>query len=691
MSAGKFPPVTRAQWSARVERDLKGRPASSLNKTTAEGMTVAPLYLRDDLAERPRSPLPAGPAWLRAGDERGWLGVQELRHIDPRRANAAARAALERGAHGCLFVLDGELQAGRELGTPADGLALDPARDLGVLLEGIEPGATLMFDAGLLAPELAEALEDWLDRSDHGAALGPGSAVLYDPLAVLARRGSLERSFDAALGELVDAVLGSSLGRIAISTAPYHNAGATGAEELALALATAAELLRRGAGLGLEPSDFAGRVTWRLPVAGRPFEAIAKLRAARTLWAKLTAACGLPPEQRQLWIHAASSQREWTAVGPWVNLLRGTVASFAGAVGGADSLATASFDALCRPAQGPEQGQEQRSEQGPEPRGAEGPEQLGPGSELGQRLAINTQVILREESGLDRVVDPAGGSWFVEALTDELARTAWQRFRAIEAAGGVVAELRAGAIQASVVASGERLQRQIATRRRPITGVSSYAVLDEPAPPEPAPDTLEGEAPEPHRAAPTLEPAEIPPFVPLRLAAPFEDLRRCGLAGEARLFVTCLGPLVAHQARAEFAADLFRAGGFTVIQGEGADMVEAAVAGFRASGCRLVAIAGRDESYGEQLGPLLVGLRAAGAVQVWVTGTPPEVPASLEPELPPGYLYRGCDALEVLEQALAALGLSPTPDPVSEASPEPSPATSPQPNPEPGPTTGDPP
>src|SRR5689334_10706054 len=177
-------------------------------------------------------------------------------------------------------------------------------------------------------------------------------------------------------------MLGMRAGLVGISTAVYHDTGASEADELALALSSCAELLRRGSELGLEFSDLADAVIWTLPVAGRVFEAIAKLRAARLVWAKFSAAAGR--SNSSLWIHATSSQRAWTRHGAWVNLLRGTVGSFAAAIGGADSIATAPFDGLCGPEGGTVDG-------------------LGRGSELGRRLAIDSQLILREESRLAAV------------------------------------------------------------------------------------------------------------------------------------------------------------------------------------------------------------------------------------------------------------------------------------------------
>lgn len=646
MSDAAFPPQSRAQWQAQADKELGARPLSSLTRTTADGIAVAPLYLREDVDGAP------GRAGLASRATTRWRSIQEYRHADPTAANAAARRDLELGADGLLFVVDGGLRAGREPGEPATGLIADPTRDLDVLFAGIDPARTPVFiDAGLLAPIWADALEQWLD--DHApegpepATLGRGPSrggVIYDPFTPLLRHGGLELPFEAALSGLVDAMLGRTVGLIGVSTCAYHDAGASDAEELALALATCAELIRRGRGLGLEPEDLASSMIWTLAIAGRPFEAIAKLRAARLCWAKFAAACELEPDQRSLWIHATTSQRIWTRRDPWVNLLRGTIGTFAAAIGGADSISSAAFDALC----------------GPEGDAVDG---LGRGSELGRRLAIDTQVILREESGLDRTLDPAGGSFYVEHLTDALARTAWRRFREIERSGGLVENLCAGAIQHSIAASAEQLRSRAAARKRPITGVSSFPILAEQPTPEQSANVSGVEPPAPLRSSPALEPAEIEALAIVRLAAPFERLRDASdrLFAEqrtrAQIYSLNLGSLAAHQARADFAANLFGAGGLEIVGSEGSDSVAPAIAGFESSGCRLAVICGRDQDYAKLAGALLIALRAAGAERVWIAGRPPDDDWGLDPELPPEYIFLGCDALAACELALVTLGV----------------------------------
>lgn len=650
----------RAQWEAKAGEELGGRPLQSLYRRTADAIEVAPLYLRD-AATGTADSLPGQFPHVRgrthggAGIGHGWLSVQEYRHADPRAANEAARRDLELGADGLRFIVDSELRAGRAAAANPDGLVCDPDRELATLLDGIDPTRTLLwFDAGLLAPRFADAFERWLDDSHTShtpepAPLGRGPShggVIYDPFCVLASTGSLACDIEAAFAGNQDAVLGMRAGLLGVSTAVYHDAGASEADELALALSSCAELLRHGVALGLEFGDLASAMSWTLPIGGRAFEDIAKLRAARIVWAKFSAAAGLP--SASLWIHATTGQRMWTRHGAWTNLLRGTVGGFAAAIGGADSIATTAFDGLC----------------GPEADTIDG---LGRGSELGRRLALNTQLILREESQLARVIDPAGGSWYVESLTDALARAAWQRFREIEQRGGLLAGLQAGSIQADIERAATRLRERTATRKLPLTGLSTYPTLDDPPTPTQTPNLVGSTGPLPLPSA--LGHVEITPLGRLRLAAPFELLRDAMLrqATRPKIYACNLGPLAAHQARLEFANNCFAAAGIELHASDGfalddADaLIDSVTQGMRASGCALAIVCGRDQDYARLAAAVIVALRIGGAKEVWIAGRPPSpqdsVTWGLDPELPPRFVYVGGDVLVELQLALAQLGV----------------------------------
>lgn len=613
-----FPAKTRADWQARAQRELGTRPLATLTRTSPEGIAIAPVYLPDDVAMLAPAGLPGQPPFVRGrtalgpGTEGAWRTMQDYHHADLREANAAARVDVERGASGCRFVLAPSLRAG--LGRVQ---ALDPI----ALLDGLDPARVLIHvDAGLAAPHVIDRLEPWWDEQDlpsesHAAVGG----VVCDPIAALVEVGALACTPEQACGELIDRVLGTERGLLGLSGAPWHHAGASDADELALVLASVVELLRVGDAFDLTLADVAPRLVVTLACGAEPFPTIAKLRAARLAWAKLALACG-EAEVDAPWIHATPSLRLHARRLPWNNLLRAGHAVFAAAIGGADSIASAPFDGEL-------------------------------GSALGRRLALNTQVILREESSLGRVIDPAGGSFYVEALTDALARAAWQRLQTIEREGGLLAGLRAGTIQATLAKAAAELRSKAATRKLAITGVSSWPALDDRPPPPSPPD------PEPFVAAPMRQvERQIEPLPRLRLAAPFEQLRDAAerwAAAHGRaptIFAATIGTPAHHQPRLDFARNLFAAGGLALVE-----TLCDALAEFAASGCVLAVVCGRDEDYPTHLCPLLRGLLDAGARAVFVAGRPPREPWPDMPAQPPNYVYLGCDVLEPLALALRAL------------------------------------
>jgi methylmalonyl-CoA mutase len=284
---------------------------------------------------------------------------------------------------------------------------------------------------------------------------------------------------------------------------------------------------------------------------------------------------------------------------PWVNLLRTTIGCFAAAVGGADAITVTPFDAA-----------------------------LGLSDDFARRIARNTQSILHDESSLARVVDAAGGSWFVESLTAELAEKAWDVFTAIERAGGALAALDAGTIEELIAPVRARRADDVAHRRAPITGVSEFALIDE--------------APVVRTALPT-PPAGLLPRI--RYAEAFEALRDRADAAPSRprVYLATLGPFAAYSGRAGFAANLFQAAGIECVTGP--------VEGFADAGTPVACLCSSDRLYAEEAAVAAKSLRAAGASEVWLAG-------KVETEEVDGYVYLGVDALAVLNRVLETLGVA---------------------------------
>ncbi|MGZ8752462.1 MAG: methylmalonyl-CoA mutase family protein, partial [Acidimicrobiia bacterium] len=339
------------------------------------------------------------------------------------------------------------------------------------------------------------------------------------------------------------------------------------------------------------------------------------------LWARVAEVTGATAGRAAQRQHAVTSTAMMSRYDPWVNLLRATVAAFAAGIAGADAVTVEPYDHV-------------RSVDG---------------SELGRRLARNTQVVLIEESNLARVIDPAGGSWYVEKLTDDLAHTAWVRFQEIEQSGGIVAALEQGTVQRRIGDTWEERSGNLAHRRDAITGVSEFPNIDE-DPPAPRPD-------EPAPIAGAF--ARLPS---VRYAGAFERQRarsdRAVAETGARpsTFLAALGPASVHTTRVTFAKNLFEAGGIGTVAGSGT--VDDVTAEYAASGASLVCICSDDTTYAEHAEATARALRDAGAKRVYLATKPGDNRAALEAAGVDEFVFAGCDALSVISGALDTLELA---------------------------------
>ncbi|MET0233907.1 MAG: methylmalonyl-CoA mutase family protein, partial [Kibdelosporangium sp.] len=328
------------------------------------------------------------------------------------------------------------------------------------------------------------------------------------------------------------------------------------------------------------------------------------LRAARLLWARVAQACGADRATQAQ--HAVTSAAMMAGRDPWVNMLRTTLACFGAGVGGADSVTVLPFD-----------------------------DAIGLPDDFARRIARNTHSVLLEESKVAGVVDPAGGSYYVEHLTGELAQAGWAFFQQIEAAGGLPAALDSGLVEDRLGETWQRRSRNLARRKDPLTGVSEFPNLTEqPVVRTPAPAVPSGGLPQ------------------VRLAEAFEELRDLADAQPRRpqVFLATLGPVAAHTARASFAANLFQAGGIETPNAGPSSTAEDVATAFTASGARIACVCGPDKLYAERLPDVVEALRAAGATRVLLAGRGEF--AGID-----GQVHVGTDALAVLRDTLKALGV----------------------------------
>ncbi|MGY1753215.1 methylmalonyl-CoA mutase subunit beta [Blastococcus sp. SYSU D01042] len=609
--AAEFPGVTRDQWRDLVagvlrkagREDLPEPVEEALRRPVATGVTVAPLYTAEDAGDLPAaagvpglppfvrgarpSGGPAGSAEVTAsggaegGAPGGWDIRQRHAHPDVALTKEAIAADLENGVTSLWLVV---------------GEGAVPADRLGEVLADVYLDLAPVSVSGGTA-----AAEAFLDLVEGRTDLASGGSLGLDPLGEHAASGQ-PQDLSGLAGIARRAAAHAGLRSVVVDGTVFADAGASAVEELGCSLAAGVAYLRALTDDGLSVDEAFGQLEFRYSAGADQFTTIAALRAARRLWDRVGEVSGASPDARGQRQHAVTSSVMTTKRDPWVNMLRTTVACFAAGVGGADAVTVQPFDAA-----------------------------LGLPDAFSRRIARNTQSLLVEEGHLARVLDPAGGSWYVESLTDELARAAWDWFTEIERAGGLAAALDSGLVRDRIAAAWDARARRLATRSEAITGVSEFPNLAEKLPErQPAADLHAG--------------GGLPR---VRAAQEYEALRDAADAAATRpaVYLATIGPIARHTARASFAGNLFQAGGLATPSGDGAG-------GLADAGTTVACICGTDKDYAEQAAALAAALKQAGATQVWLAGKPDLAVDGVD-----GYVHAGCDALDVLRTVHAQLGL----------------------------------
>jgi methylmalonyl-CoA mutase len=616
----------RAQWLALVEKALKGADFDRrLVSRTADGLKISPLYGRAETPQGLAGQEPGAAPYLRGASAATITPPWDIRQVHAEPDAAAANKAILEDLEGGATSLKLQIAGAERFGLAAD------AGTLGAALKGVMLDVCpITLDAGEETATAAASL-GVLWKAAGISEIARLGAFHADPLGTLARAGSLRQPLDAAMSEaaaLAKSALGAPhLTALIADGHPYHAAGSSEAQELAIVLATLAAYLRALDAAGIAPADALPKIAINLAVDADQILGLAKLRAARRLVWQVADACAAGKAVAQMTFSAETSMRMMAKHDPWVNMLRTTIACATAAMGGAQSITVLPFTwALGRP------------------------------DAFARRMARNTHLVLQEESGLGRVLDPAGGSFAIETLTGDLATTAWKLFQEIEAAGGMAAALTSGRIQGDIAKVAEARGKQIATGRMEMTGVSAFPKLgDDGVKVTPWPNV-------PSRAIGGA--MDIMPLMVRRLAEPFEALRAAAETYAARtgtpakVFLACIGDLASHGTRATWIANFLAAGGITVGQSKPLASAEEAVAAFKDSGAAIACICGADASYAD-LGVAVVGaLKSAGAQRVYLAGRPKDQEAALQSAGVDAFIYAGTNALEVLGALHETLGIT---------------------------------
>lgn len=603
-----------AKSSRKDPAELPSEPETLLNSTTYEGFPIRPLYT--SLDELPELPLPGVWPFVRGADAHrdvvaGWKVAEAFPGPDFTGAvadgNAAVLGALADGVSALVLRVGETGIAAADLDRLLEGVYLELAP---VILDaghqfGAAADAVLAVIAGADAAQRATpAGGSEGTREISGISIDLGADPLTAPLS-----GFSAPSLDEVVRVAANVAGSSGVRAITVDGPAFHNRGANAAWELAGLVGAGVDYVRALVDGGIDIADALRQVSFRVVADDDQFMTIAKFRVVRQLWARIADVLGAP-DSGAATVHAVTSLPMMTQRDPWVNMLRTTLAAFGAGVGGADTVSVLPFDVAI-------------------PSGF-------PGISAGfaRRIARNTQLLLLEESHIGRVLDPAGGSWYVEDLTKDLAAQAWSHFQDIESRGGFVAARDHVAEQIEEVRA--RRADDIAHRRTAVTGVNEFPNLSE--------------APLPHYNSSQAV---------RRYAAGFEALRdrsdalleRTG--SRPTVLLLPLGPLAENNIRATFAANLLASGGIEAINPGTVDAasVAAAVADASAS---VVVICGTDARYGTDASDVVVAARAAGVTQIYLAG--PERAVADAAAKPDGYLTAKIDAVEALSSLLTRLG-----------------------------------
>lgn len=335
------------------------------------------------------------------------------------------------------------------------GLSISSVEDLAQALDSVDLENTPLYIQASTSALTFTALLAALVKKQGKSLAKVCGAIGMDPLGQLARDGRLPRDLDGIYDVMAQLTAWAKanapqLQTITVQGSPYHNGGASATQELAFVLATAVEYLRTMQARGLSVDDAAPRFRFSLSIGSNFFMEIARLRAARLLWAKIVQAFGGSSEAQKMKLHARTSAWNQTIYDPHVNLLRGTTEAFSAVVGGCDSLHISPFDELVRIP-----------------------------DDFSRRVARNTHTVLREETHITHTVDPAGGSWYVETLTDAVARQTWAIFQEVEKQGGMAEALQAGWPQSQIADTAAKRAANIAKRKDIFVGTNMYPNLKE--------------------------------------------------------------------------------------------------------------------------------------------------------------------------------------------------------------------
>lgn len=614
----EFPAVSTQEWMDKITEDLKGAEfEKKLVWRTNEGFKVQPFYRAEDLQGLDTDTKP-GQFPYRRGTKacNQWTVRQGISTKDIKAANAKALDILNKGVDSLGFCC-----AGRVI----------EAADMEALLNGIQADAIELnfFTAPERALAQAKVLVAYFEKKGYDKAALRGS-ISFDPMGYMMKTGTVQTMADAkALVELLTPF--KKFRCLTVAAGMLADSGAFCYQELGYALAWGNEYMRSLTEAGVAAEFAAKKIYFNMSISSNYFMEIAKFRAARMLWAKIVEAykpachCSDKPEDGicrcscKMYVSATTSKYNQTVFDPYVNLLRSQTEAMSAAIAGVNSITVTPFDASYQES-----------------------------DEFSERLARNQQLLLKEESHMDKVVDPAGGSYYIENLTEAIAKQAWDLFLQIEDEGGMLSLVQAGKVQEAVNATNATRHENAAKRKEGLLGTNQFPNIKE---------MSEGRAPKGKCCCCCADaPKTIATLDGARLASQFEELR---LATEAsgrrpKVFMLTIGNLAMRQARAQFSGNFFGCAGYEIIDNLGFKTVEDGAAAAKKAGADIVVLCSSDDEYAEY-GP--AAFKAVDSKSIFVIAGAPACMEDLKAAGIENYVHVRCNVLETLIEFNNKLGI----------------------------------
>ncbi len=614
-----FAPITTREWEDQIIADLKGADyEKKLVWKTREGTRVRPYYRSEDIEGLGYLDIfPGSYPFVRGNHKTGnpWFIRQDLVVNDLKVSNEKALDILMKGVDSIGFILDQHTTY--------------EARDLDLLLKNIFAEIVeINFECGDNAVTLMENHYEMLQKYNRDFQKIHGS-LGYDPLGKLLLTGSFywdEEHDLKACAELIK--LSANLPHFQVITIHgnhFHNAGGNIVEELAFSLLQGTEYLTRLTEMGFSASQVAPAIRFTFAIGSNYFLEMAKVRAARLLWAHIVKAYGISKEEyAAMNIHAVTSRWNKSIYDPYVNMLRTTTEAMSSIIGGVDSLTLRPFDEFF-----------------------EEPE------EFSERIARNQQLLLKEESYFDKVADPASGSYYIENLTNALVDEAWKLFLEMDAHGGFVESLKKGMIQEQIEESARQRDMDLANRKESLLGVTQYPNFSEKITKKVAdknlnPQDLEQENP------------MVKVLKPYRGAMAFENLRyRTDMYSlehkRPAAFMFTYGNLAMRIARSQFSRNFFGCAGYETIDNHGFLTAEEGIAAAIESKAEIVVLCSSDEEYLPIAGQVVEAMQGKAAVVL--AGYPKDFLEELKKQGIEHFIHVRSNILEELTKYQEMLGI----------------------------------